>query len=141
MSCGAHTPIAIPPGSIAVSIDIAASTDPEHSMTVAIGSLKKMMRKRRNKCVLSAQVVETQSARAFWSDKLTKTKRASVMAALFSGFDDFDNRSKIYCTRTPTIVGYGALLRLNRSRLSTESTSCRLGLLVPPARKCVQYAS
>ena len=33
------------PGSIAISIDIAASTDMNHSMTIAINSLKKMMRK------------------------------------------------------------------------------------------------
>ena len=71
------------PGSIAISIDIAASNDKKHSMTVAIDSLKKMMRKRRNKCVLFAQVAQTESARTFWHGKLTMTKRASVIPALF----------------------------------------------------------
>ena len=76
------------PGSIAISIDIAASNDKKHSMTLAIDSLKKMMRKRRNKCVLFAQVAQTASARTFWAGKLTKTKRASVIAALLSEFDE-----------------------------------------------------
>lgn len=44
------------PGSVAISVDIAASTDKHHSMSIAIDSLKKIMRKRRNKCVLFAQV-------------------------------------------------------------------------------------
>ena len=44
------------PGSIAISVDIAASVDTKHSMTIAIDSLKKTMRRRRNKCVLFAQV-------------------------------------------------------------------------------------
>jgi|EP00966_Prymnesium_polylepis_P030534 hypothetical protein len=81
------------PGSIAVSIDIAASSDPKHSMTLAIDSLKKMMCKRRNTCVLFAQVANTDSAHLFWNGKLTKTKRASVMTALFSEYDD---RYQIY---------------------------------------------
>ena len=81
------------PGSIAVSIDIAASSDKHHSMTVAIDSIKKLLRKRRNPCALFAQVAQTDTARAFWSGKLTKTRRASVMTALIS---DFDERYKIY---------------------------------------------
>ena len=81
------------PGSIAVSIDIAASTDKNHSMTVAINSLQKMMRKRRNMCALFAQVAQTEVARTFWRGKLTHTKRASVLTALFS---EFDHRYKIY---------------------------------------------
>ena len=75
------------PGSIAISIDIAASTDKTHTMSVAIESIKKMIRKRRNSCVLFAQVANTESARRFWQGKLTKTKRASIMTALFSEFD------------------------------------------------------
>ena len=70
-----------------ISIDIAASTDKTHTMSVAIESLKKMIRKRRNSCVLFAQVANTESARRFWQGKLTKTKRASIMTALFSEFD------------------------------------------------------
>ena len=81
------------PGSIAISIDIAASKDKKHSMTVAIDSLKKMLRKRRNKCVLYAQIAHTDEAEAFWGGKLTKTKRASVIAALLS---EFDNRYLLY---------------------------------------------
>ena len=51
------------------------------------------MRKRRNLCVLFTQCAQTDSARAFWDGKLTKTKRASVMTALFH---EFDNRYHIY---------------------------------------------
>lgn len=81
------------PGSIVIAIDIAVSKDNKHSMTVAIDSIKKMMRKRRNKCVLFAQIAQTESARTFWAGKLTKTKRASVIAALLS---EFDKRYLIY---------------------------------------------
>ena len=81
------------PGSVAICIDIAASSDPNHSMTIALDSLKKMMRKRRNTCVLFAQVANTESARKFWEGKLTKTKRASVMPVLFAMFDE---RYQIY---------------------------------------------
>jgi hypothetical protein len=81
------------PGSIAVSIDLAASTDKNHSMTSAIDSVKKIMRKRRNPCVLFAQVAQTDIARDFWAGKLTKTWRASVLTALISTFDE---RYKIY---------------------------------------------
>lgn len=78
------------PGSVAISVDIAASgkSDNTHSMSVAINSLCKMLRKRRNKCVIFAQVAKTTSAVQFWQGKLTKTRRASVMTALFSQFDD-----------------------------------------------------
>jgi hypothetical protein len=81
------------PGSIAVSIDIAASTDKHHSMTYALDSIKKILRKRRNPCVLFAQVAQTDIARDFWAGKLTKTRRASVLTALISTFDE---RYKIY---------------------------------------------
>lgn len=83
------------PGSVAISVDIAASdkSDRTHSMSVAINSLSKILRKRRNKCVIFAQVAKTASAVRFWQGKLTKTKRASVMTALFS---EFDNRYLIY---------------------------------------------
>ena len=81
------------PGSIAISVDIAASVDKHHSMTFALDSIKKILRKRRNPCVLFAQVAQTDVARAFWAGKLTKTRRASVMPALISAFDE---RYKIY---------------------------------------------
>ena len=81
------------PGSIAVSIDIAASTDKHHSMTHALDSIKKILRKRRNPCALFAQVAQTDIARDFWAGKLTKTRRASVLTALISAFDE---RYKIY---------------------------------------------
>ena len=81
------------PGSIAISIDIAAAIDEEHSMSTALNSIKKMMRRRRNTCVLFTQCAQTDPARAFWAGKLTSTKRASVMTALFH---DFDSRYHIY---------------------------------------------
>jgi hypothetical protein len=81
------------PGSIAVSIDIAASTDKNHSMTHAIDSVKKILRKRRNPCVVFTQVAQTDIARAFWAGKLTTTRRASVLTALIFAFDE---RYKIY---------------------------------------------
>jgi hypothetical protein len=76
------------PGSIAVSIDIAASTDKNHSMSGAIDSVKKLLRKRRNRCILFTQVALTDDVHAFWSGKLTKTRRASVITALVSTFDE-----------------------------------------------------
>ena len=91
------------PGSIAISIDIAASTDTTHSISVAIESLKKMMRKRRNSCVLFAQVANTESARRFWQGKLTKTKRASIMTALFS---ELDPRYLVYEDATDMALFY-----------------------------------
>ena len=57
-------------------------------MTTAIDSLKKQLRKRRNKCVLFAQVAKTPSARKFWAGKLTKTSRASIMPAFIHMFDE-----------------------------------------------------
>ena len=44
------------PGSTLVSIDIAASVDPQHSMSTAFASIVKTLRKRKHKCVISAQV-------------------------------------------------------------------------------------
>lgn len=76
------------PGAIAVSIDLAASIDPHHSMSIAIDAVKKIMRTRRSQCVLFAQVLNRKKARVFWQGKLTATKRASVMTVLFSQFDD-----------------------------------------------------
>ena len=61
------------PGSIAVSIDMAASTNKNHSITFALDSIKKLLCKRRNPCALFAQVAQKDVARAFWSGKLTKT--------------------------------------------------------------------
>ena len=54
---------------MAISVDVAASIDEEHSMTIAVDSLKKMLLKRRNPCVLFAQVADTDSARSFWQVK------------------------------------------------------------------------
>lgn len=62
-------------------------------MTIAIDSIKKVLRKRRNMCVMFAQVADTDSARTFWYGKLTKTKRASVMTMLLNSFD---NKYQIY---------------------------------------------
>ena len=62
-------------------------------MSTAITSIMKALRKRRNKCVLFAQVANTDLARSFWKGKLTATKRASVMTALIS---QFDSRYVIY---------------------------------------------
>ena len=81
------------PGSAAISIDLAASIDTRHSISTALTSIKKMMRKRRNRCVLFTQCAQMESARAFWTGKFTSTKRASVMTALFH---EFDNRYDIY---------------------------------------------
>ena len=75
------------PGSIAVFVDLAASIDNTHLMSAAIDSIKKLLRKRRNLCVLFTQCAQTDVARAFWSGKLTNTKRASVMTLLTAMFD------------------------------------------------------
>ena len=76
------------PGSVCVVIDLAASIDTNHSMSIAIDSIKKLLRKRRNPCALFAQVAQTDIASAFWGGKLTKTRRASVLAALIHSFDE-----------------------------------------------------
>ena len=75
------------PGSIAVSVDVAVSTCTNHTMSKAIGSIKRTLSKRRNACVLFAQVARTESAQTFWSGQLTHTKRASIMTALVSQFE------------------------------------------------------
>ena len=91
------------PGSIAVCIDIAASTDKNHSMTRAIKSIQRLLRKRRNPCVMFAQVAQTDIARTFWAGKLTKTRRASVLVALLSSFD---SRYKIYSDAEDMAIFY-----------------------------------
>ena len=75
------------PGSIMVSVDIAVSICSSHSMSVAIESLQKTLAQRKQFCVLTAQVAQTESARAFWSGKLTTTRRASVATVLLTKFD------------------------------------------------------
>lgn len=75
------------PGSIAICIDLIASIDTNHSCSVAIESLKKNLRKRKSVCVLFAQVANTESAQQFWKGKLAKSKRASIMSAMFSKLD------------------------------------------------------
>lgn len=91
------------PGSIAVSVDMAASIDKTHSMSLAVESIKKTLRKRRAKCVLFAQVARTKSARAFWGGRLTRTRRSSVISALFS---EFDNRYKIFADADDMAIFY-----------------------------------
>ena len=54
------------PGSIAISVDLAASIDPHHSMSIAIESIIKMLSKHRKPCVLFTQVANTPSAKLFW---------------------------------------------------------------------------
>ena len=76
------------PGSVAVSVDLAVSCCKEHSMSIAIQDLQRILRKRRNKCVLFTQVAKTKVAREFWSGKLTKSKRASLLPTLMHMFDD-----------------------------------------------------
>lgn len=76
------------PGSMAISIDLAVSEDQGHGMSVAIGSLQRMLRRRKGKCVLFAQATSD-----FWTGKLTRTRRASVMVALAHAFD---RRYKVY---------------------------------------------
>lgn len=44
------------PGSVLVSIDIAASIDTHHSMSIAFASIAKQLRKRKHMCVILAQV-------------------------------------------------------------------------------------
>ena len=70
------------PGSLAISVDIAASVDKQHSMSIAIGSLQKMLSKRRNPCVLFAQVADTEPARRFWQVKPDQSPLPLVEIAL-----------------------------------------------------------
>ena len=44
------------PGSTLVSVDIAASIDEHHSMSIAFASIAKILRKRKHKCAILAQV-------------------------------------------------------------------------------------
>ena len=44
------------PGSILVSIDVAASIDTHHSMSIAFASIAKQLRKSKHTCVILAQV-------------------------------------------------------------------------------------
>ena len=76
------------PGAMGISVDIAVSSCVNHSMTIAIDSLKALLRRRRNKSYLFAQVAKTPSARKFWAGKLTKTSRASIMPAFIHMFDE-----------------------------------------------------
>ena len=75
------------PGSICVNIELAASLDKNHSMSRAISSISKTLRRRKNKCVLFTQVADTKIALKFWKGKLTQTKRASAMNGLLANFD------------------------------------------------------
>ena len=81
------------PGAMGISVDIAVSSCVNHSMTIAIDSLKALLRRRRNKSYLFAQVAKTPTARQFWSGKLNRTTRASIVPALLHMFD---NRYIIY---------------------------------------------
>ena len=75
------------PGSACVNIELAASLDKNHSMSRAISSISKTLRRRKNKCVLFTQVADTKIALKFWKGKLTQTKRASAMNGLLANFD------------------------------------------------------
>lgn len=76
--------------------------------------------------MIFAQVAQTESARAFWQGKLTKTKRASVISALLSEFDD---RYQIY--EDADDDRYGSFVRIGRpTRVScAHRVSCRKLLL------------
>ena len=70
-----------------VNIETAASIDANHRMSRAICGIAKTLRRRRNRCVLFAQVAQTAVAQAFWKGRLTHTKRAAMMNGLISVFN------------------------------------------------------
>ena len=89
------------PGSICVNIELAASLDKNHSMSRAISSISKTLRRRKNKCVLFTQVADTKIAFKFWKGKLTQTKRASAMNGLLA---NFDQNHEIYADTTDMAI-------------------------------------
>ena len=92
------------PGSICVSVELAVSVNKGHAMSTAINSIKDLMRKRRNLCVLTTQSADTAVARDFWSGKLTSASRASVMTMLLY---KFDKRNTIYADTVDMAAFYG----------------------------------
>jgi hypothetical protein len=89
------------PGSACVNIELAASLDKNHSMSRAISSISKTLRRRKNKCVLFTQVADTKIAFKFWKGKLTQTKRASAMNGLLA---NFDQNHEIYADTTDMAI-------------------------------------
>jgi hypothetical protein len=89
------------PGSTCVNIELAASLDKNHSMSRAISSISKTLRRRKNKCVLFTQVADTKIAFKFWKGKLTQTKRASAMNGLLA---NFDQNHEIYADTTDMAI-------------------------------------
>lgn len=90
------------PGSIVVSIEMAVSIDKEHSMSIALNSLKRMLSKRKQKCMIHTQAV--QQASVFWSGQLTTSRRASVMTVLLN---QFDAQHRIYDDTTDMCLIFG----------------------------------
>jgi hypothetical protein len=88
-------------GSACVNIELAASLDKNHSMSRAISSISKTLRRRKNKCVLFTQVADTKIAFKFWKGKLTQTKRASAMNGLLA---NFDQNHEIYTDTTDMAI-------------------------------------
>ena len=64
------------------------SKDMTHKMSHGIDSIAKTLRRRRNTCVLFAQVANTEVAQRFWRGRLTQTRRASMINALISVFNE-----------------------------------------------------
>ena len=89
------------PGSICVNVELAASVDKNHSMSRAISSISKILRRRKNKCVLFTQVADTKLALKFWKGKLTQTKRASAINGLLA---NYDQNHEIYADTTEMAI-------------------------------------
>ena len=75
------------PGSLCVSIDLAVSANEEHVMSKAVNSIKEIMRKRRNFCMLVTQSAPSDVAKLFWQGRLAINSRASVLTILLYTFD------------------------------------------------------
>ena len=91
------------PGSMGVSVDLAVSVDTEHSVSIALESLKRQLRRRTSACVLFAQVAKTSGAKKFWSGKLLSCKRASLMPVLFQSLD---HRYDVYADTSDMAIFY-----------------------------------
>lgn len=75
------------PVSIMVSVDMIASINDTHVPTQAIDEIKKILRKRRLRCILFAQVVNDKKTRKWWKGKLNENGKSSVPTALLHEFD------------------------------------------------------
>ena len=91
------------PGSMGVCIDMAVSIDTQHSVSVALESLKRQLRRRASASAMFAQVANTCGAKKFWAGKLLSCKRASLMPVLFHSFD---NRYSVYVDTTDMAIFY-----------------------------------